>query len=317
VADEGAPADEPAVVFIGGFGRSGSTLLECLLARLDDVVVLGEVEHLWHRGVLENQRCACGQPFHECPFWTEVGARAFGGWERSHAERVLELKAAVVRQRRLLGSARRRPPAGYREPLQEYAAQHHAIYRAARDLSGASVVVDSSKFPPMAVALAHDASLDLRVLQIVRDIRGVAYSWSKTVARPETETGQPMPRYSPAYSSVSWLSHNLALDAVRWLGRPVVRIRYEDLVDDAGDTVADAWRELGLPGEGRLPMVDRRTIELVPSHSVAGNPMRFRTGTTVLRADDEWQRRMPARDRRVVTALTAPLLARMGYRLRG
>ena len=43
------------------------------------------------------------------------------------------------------------------------------------------------------------------------------------------------------------------------------------------------------------------------SHSVAGNPMRFRTGPITLRVDDAWKDEMPVRDQRIVGGLTAPL----------
>jgi hypothetical protein len=54
-------------------------------------------------------------------------------------------------------------------------------------------------------------------------------------------------------------------------------------------------------------------VLLSPSHTVAGNPMRFRTGPTQLRRDDAWRTELPRGRRRLVTALTAPLLARYGY----
>ena len=56
------------------------------------------------------------------------------------------------------------------------------------------------------------------------------------------------------------------------------------------------------------------TVDLGGCHSVAGNPMRFRTGPTRLRADEEWRTAMPAADRRLVTAMSWPLLRRFGYR---
>lgn len=301
------------VLFIGGFGRSGSTLLECLVARLDGVVVLGEVEHLWQRGVLEDQLCACGEPFSGCAFWAEVGGRAFGGWSAVDVERVLAVKDAVARQRRLPKIVRRRPGAEVVSGVQEFAAYHRAIYDAAREVTGAQVVVDSSKFPPMALALAHDEALDLRVVHIVRDSRGVAYSWSKTVARPETADGKPMPRYSPAYSTGQWLSHNVAISGLRYLRRPVARVRYEDLVADPAGVVRWTWQTLALPGAGELPMIDASTVELVGTHSVAGNPMRFTRGLTTIRPDEEWRTRMSPRDRRIVTSLSFPVLQRMGY----
>jgi hypothetical protein len=306
-------ATRTLVLYLGGFGRSGSTLLECLLARLDGVVALGEVEHLWRRGLVADQLCACGRPFSGCPFWTEVGRLAFGGWDRVDVERVLRLKAMVVRQRWLPRIARRRPGREVAAAMAEFTAYHAAVYAAARTLTGAQVVIDSSKFPPLALALAHDPGVDLRTVHIVRDSRGVAYSWSRTVARPETGDSEAMPRYSPGHSAVHWLSHNLAIGLVRRLGAPVSRLRYEDLVSRPGPEVRRVWSELGLPGDGELPLVSSHAIDLEPTHSVAGNPMRFRTGRTELRNDDGWRKQMPAHDRRIVTALCLPVLARYGY----
>jgi hypothetical protein len=46
---------------------------------------------------------------------------------------------------------------------------------------------------------------------------------------------------------------------------------------------------------------------------VAGNPARHRTGGVAVAADDEWRDALPRRSHAVVTALTAPLLPRLGY----
>ena len=45
---------------------------------------------------------------------------------------------------------------------------------------------------------------------------------------------------------------------------------------------------------------------------IGGNRVRFGSIDTI-KADLEWQRRMPTRERAVVTALSAPLLLRYGY----
>lgn len=311
-------AGDPRVLYIAGWGRSGSTLLERLLAELDGVTLLGEVVHLWERGLRRDERCACGEPFSGCPFWTEVGDRAFGGWDRVDPDRMAGLKARVDRQRHLPRTARRRPGRELREALEEYAGHFRAVYAAAQEVSGATLLVDSSKEIPTAVTLSHLPDLDLRALHIVRDARGVAYSWSKTVARPEAD-GEEMPRFSPTRSTALWMSGNLTVQALAWRGVPLTRMRYEDLVADPQRSVAAAWRGLGLPGEVRLPLVEdpvtgERSIELRGCHSVAGNPMRFRTGETRLRPDEAWRTEMPAGDRRLVTAMAWPLLLGLGYR---
>ena len=303
----------PTVLYIGGWGRSGSTLLECVLGEASGTVALGEVVHLWERGLGADELCACGEPFSRCPLWTEIGHRAFGGWDRVDRDRVRVLADAVDRQRRMPQSARRRPSAAFRALVVEYADHFRRIYAAAAEITGAQVVIDSSKEIPTALALSHLGDLDLRVLHIVRDARGVAYSWSKVVERPESTDGDSMPRFSPLRSTVFWLSGNLTVRALSHRGVPVARMRYEDLVADAAGSVGRAWRELGMPGRVEIPMTSPTSIDLSTSHSVAGNPMRFRTGPTELKRDDAWRTALATRDRRIVTAMSWPVLKAFGY----
>lgn len=304
------------VLFIGGWGRSGSTLLECMLSELDDVVVLGEVVHLWERGLRDNERCACGEQFHTCAFWGEVGERAFGGWQNVDPDRVATLKDAVDRQRRVVHTARRKIPARLSSAVAEYSSYFRRVYAAAQQITGARVIVDSSKEVPTALALSHDPQIDLRVAHIVRDSRGVAFSWAKTVARPESLTGEVMTKYSPSKSTAFWLSGNLLAESLRYRGVAMTRVRYEDLVDAPAATIAEIWAELALPGSAVLPMVGPNEVELHGTHSVAGNPMRFNRGVTVLRPDVQWKSQMTTRDRRVVTAMSFPVLRRFGYPIR-
>lgn len=307
-------ADAPTVLYLGGFGRSGSTLLERMLGTVEGVVPLGEVVHLWERGVAEDELCGCGEPFSRCPFWTQVGDRAFGGWENVDLAEVHRLRGAVDRQRRAPLTLLPSPPLDVRKELARYTDLFRRVYQAAAAVSGARVVVDSSKHASLAIALQHDRHIDLRVLHVVRDPRAVAHSWAREVARPESRPGTSMPRLSPADASGQWLSNNLLVDALRLTGLPVHLLRYEDLVARPQAAVDAAWQALDLPGSSAMRMIDSTTLDLEPIHSVAGNPMRFRHGPTPLRSDDAWRRDMPAGDRRAVSALTALLRWRLGYR---
>jgi len=300
-------------LYLGGLGRSGTTLLERVLGELPGVCSAGELVHLWRRGVLDDESCGCGRSFASCPFWAEVGRVAFGGWSRELAQRMEKLRPLVDRTRfvpRLIAPRLMRPR--LRAALREYAETWLRLYRAIDEVSGGAVVVDSSKHSSLAFVLRTEPGIDLRVVHVVRDSRGVAYSWTKEVRRPEAGEDALMTRYSPTRASALWVGHNVLFGLLRLLGTRTRLLRYEDFVAAPREVLAELAGFAGLPsGDG--PFVDDATVLLSPSHTVAGNPMRFRTGPVALRRDDAWRARLPRGRRLLVSALTAPLLARYGY----
>jgi Sulfotransferase family len=306
------------VLFLGGLGRSGTTLVERVLGEVPGVCALGEVVHLWQRDVRDDERCGCGVRFSACEFWTAVGAEAFGGWERVDVDRVLALQAAVERTRHIPRLAAPRLATPFQEQVREYAGHYAAVYRAAARVTGASVVVDSSKHSALAHCLRWALPADdLRVAHVVRDPRGVAYSWTKTVPRPESDGTDAMTRYSPGRSALLWTAHNAAFALLARCGVAVRRIRYEEFLRDPPAAVRDlaAFAGLDLAGEA-LPFLAAGHVELGPGHTAAGNPMRFTTGRIPLRRDDAWMGALPDGQRRLVGAVCAPLLRRYGYPLR-
>lgn len=310
-----APAARPTVLMLGGFGRSGSTLLERTLGETPGVVAIGEVVHLWARGLVEDQRCGCGETFSRCPFWTAVGDQAFGGWAELDAEGARADLAAVVRNRHLGALLTGLASPRWRLCRQRLTRRTSALYAAAAGVGNGMLLVDSSKHPAYAVAL-RQAHVDLRCVLVVRDPRGVAYSWSKTVARPEiTGTHVEMPRYGAAVAAVQWSFYSVAFEAIRLLRVPVMVVRYEDFVNDPRTTMGAVLRFAGRDDlADHLGHVSDHEVDLGVHHTVAGNPMRFQVGAVLLRVDEEWRRRMPGAQRRLVSALTTPLRRYYGYR---
>jgi Sulfotransferase family len=300
------------VLFVGGLGRSGTTLLERILGEVPGVCPLGEVVHLWRRDLCDDERCACGARFSRCGFWQAIGDRAFGGWHRVDVERVLALREAVERTRHIPRLATAHLPTRYRELVTEYAGYYTAVYRGAAQVSGARVLIDSSKHSALAYCLRWSGEIDLRVIHMVRDSRGVAYSWTKTVNRPEAPTPDVMTRYPPGRSALLWNAHNAAFGLLHHRGVAVRRVRYEALVGDPAGTIRELAEFAGVPA-GPLDFLTDHSVWLGPCHSAAGNPMRFATGEVPLRQDEAWRTQLPAGQRRLVGALTAPLLSAYGY----
>jgi hypothetical protein len=310
VTDRTSPppmTSSPRVLFIGGLGRSGTTLLERLLGQIDGVQTLGETVHLWVRGITRDETCGCGLPFHECPFWTEVGQIAFGGWSQVDVADVMAMRSHVDRMRRVPRVVAR-PGA----EVHRYAGMFRSIYQAAHQASGASLIVDSSKHPSMAYCLRTQKDLDLRVVHVVRDPRAVAYSWAKTVERPEAGVEEQfMNRYTPARAAALWTGENAAMSGLARLGVPLIRLNYEDLVADPHAALRRLLDFADMPPDIHIP-IDGHRATLRSNHTVSGNPLRFATGELEIRRDDEWLTKLGRRDRAVVSAMTAPL--RLAYR---
>jgi hypothetical protein len=303
------------VLFLAGLGRSGTTLLEQALGQLPGVQPLGEVIHLWHRSLVHDEACGCGQRFSRCEFWQGVGQRAFGGWDNVDVEAVEAARRKAIRLRRIPAVARGRLPAT--DSARLVAGMHRRIYEAAGSVSGARAVVDSSKHPALAYALRCDRDIDLRVVHVVRDARGVAYSWTKRVERPEG-AGRPaarwMTRYTPARSALLWLGHNACLAPLPALGTKVMLVTYESFIAKPRAVLRAiaSFAHLDIPDEA-LGFASDSAVTLAPAHTASGNPLRFTSGRLRLELDEAWRSDMPASERFLVTALAYVQLARYGY----
>ncbi|WFE98843.1 sulfotransferase [Micromonospora sp. WMMD964] len=306
------------VLYLAGSGRSGSTLVTNVLGQVPGFFAAGELRYLWRRGILENRQCGCGVPLADCPLWTRIRADLAGADPAGIAGRL----AARLRLRGLPALLRRRrrgqrpvdshPDDAHLARLYASIAEH-----ALADRPG-GVVVDSSKLPPYGALLGALPGIDLYVLHVVRDPRATAYSWRRRRPLDGPADDRLMSRPPVWKAAVLWLVWNTATVRL-WGRRPVddryLRVRYEDFVADPAGTTARIVRFVGATADD-LPFPTPDTVRLAPTHSVAGNPSRHRTGLVPVVADTEWLTGLSTGAYAVVTALTGPVLARFGYPLR-
>lgn len=311
--DEAGPV---RVLYIGGTGRTGSTLLEKLLGQLEGVFACGEMAYLWH-GLRVGSRCSCGAPLRECGLWAEVFDRAFGGMTAELADEMHTLRQSfrsVHLPLMLVPGATRRLTA----LLGPYPERIGRLYRAITDVTGACLLVDSSKEPHYSSILRGRHELDVRFAHLVRDPRAVAFSWGRTRREPGLDGAAMMERRGPVVSAAYYDVSNLAAEALwRRDDRRYDRIRYEDLLTDSNGIgrVLSALTGIDLQ-PGLRHVVDGDGAVVHATHSVWGNPNRFETGRIELRPDDAWKRTMTRRARWTSTALTAPFIRRYGYEWR-
>ncbi len=303
------------ILFIGGLGRSGSTLVERLLNELPQTIAVGETVHLWERGLRDRERCGCGQQFADCEHWSRVGAAAFGGWDKLDLDRIIDLRWSVDRSRRLPQILRALRNGVISSDQQVYLDHLRAVLLASAEIAGGTeIILESSKHLSTAALLSLDPALDVRVLHLVRDPRGVAYSWTKQVKRPEADD-QLMPVYKPSRTAGRWVSDNLGFQRLAAEGVPTLTLRYEDFLAAPAQSLASITQLMGLDQPVDFPFLDGDRAHLTtPMHSIAGNPLRFGGDELVLRLDDAWKTELDPSAQRIVTTICRPVLGRFGYK---
>jgi hypothetical protein len=308
------------VLYIAGADRSGSTLLDQLLGELGPCFSGGELTMIWKQGLIRDRSCGCGQPFTSCALWSAVLDHVLPSETppKHFAERFLSIQEEVLAPKNLIKVLMAVARGGASWPaLASYADVYGRLYGAIAAVTGAEVIVDSSKRPQHAAVLPLVHGAEPYLVHLVRDPRGVAFSHRKHLRFQSPTEADPaeMPRATVVGSSRLWMKRNLSAELVkrrygrdRWL-----RIRYEDLVRSPVELVQRVGRMVDLTG---IPPKDRSgSLVVRGNHMAWGNPSRFKTGALRIRHDDSWVRGLPRRDRLISTGLTAPLLLRYRYPL--
>ncbi len=300
----------PKIVYIAGYGRSGSTLLDVFLNHHPLMVGVGELSSLfleWQAG----DPCSCGEGVDRCDFWTRVMARLgaeLPNLTPAEAERITRpVEASSLR------------PAAWSNGGGEYDAYvqlWQAAMTAISQESGKPIVVDSSKNSRPAArrisALKKLGGFDVRVVHLVRDPR--ATMWSALRGRNKLlEAGQTKSGRADAYKAlVGWGMANTSvhLAQVANRGLPVLPMRYEDLVCQPAQELEKLGRFLDVD---MAPVIDAVVNQLPfePGHGLRGNRMR-RRGPVQLKLDEEWKQALP-KTARLAAPLAWPLAHKYGY----
>ncbi|HSG09850.1 MAG TPA: sulfotransferase [Longimicrobiales bacterium] len=301
------------VLYIAGNGRSGSTLLDVILGQVPGFFAVGEVRNMWDYGILQNRPCGCGKPFGECPTWqTILGGDLLAGQTIDPAE-MATLRERFARTKRLLpmllGGSRYVRKAS--TDMRRYLDATERLYWSVAERTGASVIVDSSKWPTYAFLLDSIPSIDLHVLHLVRDPRACAFSWTR---KKESEPGVYMDRHNAFVATSFWVAWNPAIQ--HFWGSRAQRYKfltYEDFVTHPRRSFEEIVRFVGADVPSPGPFVDDHSISMAPTHSLEGNATKFISGSVTIRSDTEWQSRIPMLSKAVVSAMTWPWLLRYGY----
>jgi hypothetical protein len=307
------------VLYICGWGRSGTTIVDRILGQVPGFLSVGELRSLWDADPAL-QRCGCGEVVAECPLWGSLlhSLEAASGYT-TRTVRSMREQTARTRDLPSLYWAARRPKAVSARAVAGYGDVLARMYQALLASTRSGVVVDSSKHPAEALLLASRPDVDLTVIHLVRDPRAVAFSWERPGgSTPVTgDTVDRPPRHGVWHSAAWWTVWNAAIEMLirPRLGHRYVPLRYEDVMEDPGYHLGLVLQRFGR-ARSDLPLVGADEVVLGRSHTVAGNPSRMHTGEVHLAVDRRWETQMPTAQRRRATIAAMPLMGRYGYPVR-
>ena len=277
-------SETPGLIYVGGYGRSGPTLLDLFCSNHQDVFGGGELTWLF-RDALSGALCSCGEGVSECSFWRTVFT------EVRRLEPAFDLKDAAhltLKSERLFGKPSLRP---------RYQKLWRNVFRAIRAVSGKSFIVDSSKVSRLTFhrlgLLLDDLDNNIALLHLVRDPRGVMWSCKKGSNR-RLESGVAASQFGGiARGLCGWVFANWAVEDIcrRRAGVKKLLIRYEDFASDSTRELRRIADWISLPASDKWRVVDNDTV-LKPGHGIAGNRMR-RQGEIRLQLDEQWRDRLP------------------------
>jgi hypothetical protein len=197
------------LIYIGGYGRSGSTLLERLLTADANVVACGEVARHLQR-LKSTKTCSCGRRMKLCPVWS--------------------------------------PFRNKRDSLKDWDHRRLTLAMLNHVSPNFSVMVDSSKTAwgsaLMPFRLRQDLRGDFLLIHLVRDPRGVCWSTIRTLRRRK-KRGRELGRC--LRTIFGWMFANLACEAFGLIHpKQYLRLRYEDVVGAPQRALAPVFGKVAL-----------------------------------------------------------------------
>jgi hypothetical protein len=267
----------PTLVYIGGYGHSGSTLLECLMAASPKVVACGEVSSVLAKRYKKKRLCTCGRAAQDCSIWGRFSLPSRSDGRSSWTHRSLSLA------------------------LFEQVSEAYSV------MTDSSKTAWSSAKAPF--ALRRELGMNFQLVHVVRNPRGVCWSIIR-----KAERGSPpfSERILKCFiSTAGWWIANLACEIFGWLyPDQYTLIRYEDLARSPHAALGHLFAKLSLDSGSELAEITAGGNR----HQLFGNRMRHRPlSLSCVQEDTRWKVEMPAFYRLFVAFFSWPLRSKYKY----
>jgi hypothetical protein len=310
--------DKPELIYIAGYGRSGSTLLERLLQFQPFVHACGEMTNFFRIYGSDSSRCSCGQSLVNCEFWGGIAQKLF---KQDFSVQKFPYYGKLQKKREAHWSH-----GGSFAPLRyqdTYANLMQPFFEAlARHPYENHVLIDSSKTaystPFRPIAISQLGQFRVRVIHLVRDPRGVVWSVKKGLNRKLEAGKKEKAQLAVTRAIAGWIFANRSANRLKdFFGEDnYFLIKYEDLVVDPAQVLSsistnwnfDLQQSIHVAKEARCGS----EIQLPIMHQLSGNRMRF-SSTFSIHPDYNWKEKLDSKTNAFVKYCTMPLMKKYNY----
>lgn len=250
------------VLYIMGTARSGSTVLEILLGHGKEAFGAGELTSIVQDGFIGNKPCSCGRLFRDCEVWgrvvEELDLDADEIVEWAKLQRKIDWHDGFLRQWAGIVS---------NKDFERYKYYNLRLLRAIRKVTGAEVIVDSSKYAGRALALERMDGVDLNVICLTRSPEGLMASFQK----PNKDEQRPKKPWAVvSYYAFVMFSLRAALNV---LGEKAICLTYEQFIGDPATPIAMIAEKSNVDFRNVIDTI-KKGGEFIVGHLVTGNRLR-------------------------------------------
>ncbi len=297
------------IIYIAGYGRSGSTLLERILGSNDYLFGLGEVKFIFDSLINGNSFCSCGKKVQNCDYWGKVIKETgledndvIKGFEKMRKES--EYFHTLIFK--LFNSDQKR----YIKLIDDL--YNNIIKYASPETK---YIIDSSKtardsfFRPFILS----KEFNVKIIHLIRDGRGCMWSNIKGSNRKMEKGLDPNLKFPSLRTSISWTLANLSphLYYMTHKRDNYIRVKYENLVEYPKKTLEDIGDYLSVDLTEQINMLENQKV--IPlGHQLAGNRLRKKR-KIILKNDNEWKEKLNLYNRVIFGLFSWPLALKYNY----
>jgi len=273
------------VVLLIGAGHSGSTLFDLVMDSHSQIAGVGELSH-YHKHISHFNKevlCNCGARLTNCLFWKRV-FKDINYYRELRLFYRYKLDFLLNRKKYFYFNSRER-----RLDIKKYVELTEQAYKNILFYSGKKVIFDSSKNPERAEAIIRfNNNLDIILLHLVRDGRGVTYS--------NIKLGRSAFNFMK-----KWAIINLKAEIIKMRNKNIkdIFVKYEDFAKNPKRVLKYVLQQVNLTFEP-----DMLNFRNKVHHQAGGNfKLRMATNSSKIICDEEWRNKMSPKDKFIFNIL--------------